>query len=199
MDAAAFTDTALFTWVVLPLFIFLSRVADVSLQTARIVFVAKGFKHLAPLFGFFEVLIWLIAIGQVMKNLDNLLCYLAYAGGFAAGNYVGILIERKLAIGCWVIRIISRRDASHLIQALRDLDYGVTALDAQGGQGPVSIIYTLVRRIHFERIVSLIQKHNPHAFYTVEDVRMVSEGVFPPPPQGRAIFVPRWMRRRKGK
>ena len=199
MEATAFADSFVFAWIILPLAIFLSRIIDVSLQTARIVFVSKGYRHLAPLLGFFEVLIWLIAIGQVMKNLDNVLCYLAYAGGFAAGNYVGIRIENRLAIGCWIVRIIRRQDASQLIEALRECGYGVTALDAQGSQGPVNVIYTLVRRSDFQKVGLMIRKYNPRAFYSVEDVRLVSEGIFPLSRTSHSLFVPRWMRRRKGK
>ena len=85
-------ESHLYTWGVLPLLIFLARVCDVTLGTIRLVFVSKGFKHLAPLIGFLEILIWIVAIGQIMQNLANPMCYLGYAGGFAMGNYIGFIV-----------------------------------------------------------------------------------------------------------
>jgi len=166
-------------WVILSLLIFSARVIDVSLQTIRIVFVSKGFKYLAPLTGFFEVLVWVLAIGQIMQNLDNFIYYIAYAGGFAMGSFVGIRIEERLAIGCVGIRIITNQDAASLIQSLRQKGYGVTDIDAQGEHGAVSVIYLTIKRTDLQEIVTLIKKFNPKAFYTVEDIRFVNQGVFP--------------------
>lgn len=90
-----------FNWIILPLLIFVSRLADVSLATLRHIFVSKGYKTLVPILGFFEVLIWLIAIRQIFNNVDNIACYLAWAGGFSAGTYLGMYLEEKIAIwGC---------------------------------------------------------------------------------------------------
>ena len=94
-----------FSWIVLPVLIFMSRMCDVTLGTLRHIFMAKGFTKIVPILGFFEVLLWLIVIGQVMKNLNNVACYIGWAGGFATGTLVGMKIEEKLALGLQVIRI----------------------------------------------------------------------------------------------
>ena len=99
-----------FNWIVLPLLIFVSRLADVSLATLRHIFVSKGFKTLVPVLGFFEVLIWLIAIRQIINNVDNLACYLAWAGGLSAGTYLGMYIEEKLALGKQIIGINTKNE-----------------------------------------------------------------------------------------
>ena len=134
MDSSFFNSN-LFTWFVLPLLIFFARVVDVSFGTLRIVYIAKGRRYIAPMLGFVEVLIWLLAIGQIIKNLNNVACYIAYAGGFATGNFVGIWIENKLALGTQVLRIITSRDAMDLITNLKNKGYGITLLDAEGSQG----------------------------------------------------------------
>ena len=103
-----------YNWITLPLIIFFSRICDVSLGTLRHVFISKGFRKIVPLLGFFEVLIWIIVVAQVMKNLNNVACYLAWAGGFATGTYVGLWIEEKLALGLQVVRIITNQDSSEL-------------------------------------------------------------------------------------
>lgn len=80
-----------FDWwgtILIPLFILLARICDVSLGTLRIIFVSKGLKIWAPILGFFEVLIWILAIGELMQDVDKWYYYLFYAGGFAAGNYL---------------------------------------------------------------------------------------------------------------
>jgi uncharacterized protein YebE (UPF0316 family) len=174
-----FVDSELFRWVVLPSLIFLARIVDVSMQTVRIVFVSRGNRLLAPLLGFFEVMIWLAAIGQIMRNLDNVLCYVAYGGGFASGTYIGMLIEEKLAIGTCLVRVITQKDAGALIAALRAADYGVTHVPAEGMSGKVSIVYSVVRRSCIPDVVRIIEEFNPRAFYTIETVRSVREGVFP--------------------
>ncbi len=165
--------------MILPLLIFSARILDVSLGTLRIVFVSRGLKYLAPVVGFFEVIIWLVAIRAVMQNLNNVVCTIAYGGGFAAGTYIGLIIERKLAIGKALIRIITQKDATELISLLRSKGFGVTNMDAEGKDGKVHVIYSIIRRQDFKNITDIIQKLNPRAFYTLEDVQYVSEGVFP--------------------
>jgi uncharacterized protein YebE (UPF0316 family) len=183
----SFTDTAFFSWVILPMLIFCARIIDVSIGTIRIVYIGRGKKFLAPLLGFFEVLVWLIAIGQIFKHLDNVACYLGWAGGFAMGNYVGMTIEDKLAIGARIVRIICREDAAPIIEHLKSEGYGITMLDGEGTAGAVKIIFTVVMRKDLPKVLGIMKQHNPKAFYTIEDVQRVREAVFP-----LTVARPRW-------
>src|SRR6185436_9900942 len=106
----SFLDSDLFRWVLMPLLIFLARMCDVTLGTLRNVFISKGLRRIVPMLGFFEVLIWLISIRYIMRNLDNPMCYIGFASGFAMGTYVGMGIERRLALGMQVLRIITPTD-----------------------------------------------------------------------------------------
>lgn len=196
---SGFLDSNLFAYVVLPLLIFLSRIFDVSIGTIRVIFVARGMRYVAPILGFFEVLIWLVAIGQIMQNLTAPIYYVAYAGGFAAGTFVGIWIESKLAIGVVSLRVITRSDATELIDALRDGQFGVTSLDAQGATGPVKIIFMLLWRQDLDRAISFIKQYNPNAFYSVEDIRFVREGVFTQKRKRMHMHLPPQFRRRISK
>jgi uncharacterized protein YebE (UPF0316 family) len=170
-----FDQAAIFQWVVLPLLIFSARVIDVSLDTMRILFISRGRRMIAALLGFAQILIWLFAIRQIFLNLSNPACFIAYAAGFATGTWTGVLIEDKLAIGIQIVRIISTRDASQLIMALKGKGYGVTVVSGYGALGDVSIIYTIVRRQRVPKVIKAIMEFNPKAFYTVEDVRSASE------------------------
>ncbi len=96
---ADFFGSDWFNYLVLPAAIFLARICDVTIGTLRIIFVSKGNKLIAPVLGFFEVLIWIIAITRIIENLNNPFCYVAYAAGFATGNYIGLRVEEKLAVG----------------------------------------------------------------------------------------------------
>jgi uncharacterized protein YebE (UPF0316 family) len=165
-------------YIVLPLLIFLFRIVDQSIGTLRLIFAAKGLKKLAPFFAFFESFIWLVAIGQIMKHLDNIYCYIAFASGYAAGNYFGILLEEKLSIGTVVIRVIPKKDTTELIKHLRELNYGVTVVPVDGMLGPTKMLFTTIRRTEAARVIGIIHEHNPTAFYTIDEVKVVSGGYF---------------------
>lgn len=172
-------DQQLYAWVILPLLIFVARVADVTLGTLRIIFVNRGKRRLAPILGFFEVLIWIVAIGQLVQHLSSVTSYLGYAAGFATGNFVGMLVEDRLAIGTQIVRAIIPGDGSEVIQRLRSAGFGVTGVDGQGSAGPVKLVYTVVKRRHLKEVTGVIHSVSPKAFLTVEDVRAAEEGIFP--------------------
>lgn len=170
-------NSPIFTWVILPLLIFMARVVDVSIGTLRIAFLARGEKTLAPLLGFFEVLIWLLAIGQIFRHLDNFLCYLGYAGGFAMGNYVGLIMEEKLAFGTQIIRIIVRDDGQKLIDAFRRKGWGVTVVAGKGATGDVRILFAVLKRKEIAQALEILNKLHPQAFYTIEDIHSTREKI----------------------
>ncbi|MEE4260915.1 MAG: DUF2179 domain-containing protein [Bacteroidales bacterium] len=191
----AFLDSNWFIYGLLPLLIFLSRIVDVTLDTLRIVFISRGNKVIAPILGFFEILIWLVAITRIMENLDNLTTYFAYAAGFAVGNYVGLRVEEKLAMGMQIIRIITGRNASELIESLREKGFGVTAVDAEGKEGPVHVIFLITKRQVAKEVISIVNNYNPKAFYSIEDVRSVNLENSAYMSGATKSGSPRWMRK----
>lgn len=168
-----------YTWATLPVLVFFARVVDVSLGTLRIIFTARGKKHLAPLLGFVEVFIWVSVIAEITKGAHNIAAYLAYAGGFAAGNYIGMWIEERLAIGNLVVRAILPENQTTLIDELRANGYGVTSVKGQGAKGPVKLVYTIVSRKDLPNVIETIHNTYPKTFFTVEELRSVEQGVFP--------------------
>ena len=169
--------------------IFLAEVTVVTLGTVRIIFVARGHKILAPTLGFFEVSIWLFAITQTMRNLNDgrpwewsladWYCFLAFALGFTLGNFFGILIEKKLALGSLKLHIITharRRGAGAgpPCRQLRGDDHRV-----QGAGGPVDIILTVIRRKQLPQILAIIENYDPYAFYAANELQTTSAGIFP--------------------
>lgn len=175
---AEFMQSDFYFWVALPLLIALARIMDVTINTIRMIFVSRGYKTLAPILGFFEVVIWLVAIGQIMKNLDNFMSYIGYGAGFAAGNYIGIILVEKMTLGTVIIRVIARGETEELIKRLRDANFGVTIVQAEGKDGPVQILFSTMKKKDLSEALTLINEFNPHAFYTIEEVQMVNEGHF---------------------
>lgn len=184
-------QSEIFDLIVLPLLIFCARIVDVTVGTFRIVMVAKGRKYIAPILGFIEVTIWILAIGKIMENIDNWVNIFAYAAGFATGNYIGLIIEEKIAMGVVKIQIITAKAATELIQKLSQAGYGITHHEATGVNGKVDILYSIINRSDVAQVINIIGTNNPNAFYSIEDVKFVNKGV-------ESIYAPKrsW---RKGK
>jgi uncharacterized protein YebE (UPF0316 family) len=172
-------DSNLYIWVILPLMVFFARVVDVTLGTMRIIFISRGKRNVAPLLGFVEVFIWITVVSQIVSHAHNLLAYFAYAAGFAAGSYLGMYIESRVAIGIQLVSIIVQKDSNLLIDHLHTAGYGVTCVDGQGATGTVKLIYTIVQRKKLEDVLAIIHQTHPHAFLSIEDLRSTQEGVFP--------------------
>ncbi len=173
------SDSLLYIWVIIPGMLFIARILDVSIGTIRIILISKGYKTIAPLLGFVEALIWVVAASQVMSNLNNFFYYIAYAAGFAAGTYTGIWLEEKISLGKVIVRVITNRDASELLHHLREEEFAATSLDAEGRYGPVKLLFIICKRKSLENVVNTIKEYNPNAFYTIEDLRYVNGGVIP--------------------
>ena len=169
-----------FSYVLVPLLIFFARVCDMSLDTIRVIFMSKSIQYLPAIIGFFEVIIYLVAIGQVMNNLTNAVCYIAYGAGFAAGTFIGMAIEERLSLGLTSVRIITKEDPTELMKFLRSHNYGVTSIDGEGGTGKVKMVFTIIKRQDLTHVIGIIKDFHPNAFYSVEEVKSVTEGVFPP-------------------
>jgi uncharacterized protein YebE (UPF0316 family) len=176
----------LYSYVYLPLLIFFARMTDVTLMTLRIIFVSRGKRYLAPLLGFVEVFIWIAVVSQIIRGANNLVAYLAYAAGFAAGSYVGIYIENRLAIGTLVVRAIITRGAEELVARLQRAGYGVTSVDGRGSAGPVTLIYTVIKRKDLPQVMEIMHAAEPKPFITVEEVRSTEQGIFPQNAAGRS-------------
>lgn len=179
MNFHILTDPGFFNWFLLPFLICLARICDVTIGTIRIIIVSKGKKHLASCLGFFEVLIWIIAISQIMQHLNNFACYVGYASGFAMGNFIGITVEEKLAMGTLVVKIFANGYATNLMNSLMEAGCGVTCLDGHGTTGPVHVVQTVIKRSLLPEVERIIKEFNPKAFYAIEEVRAVNAGVFP--------------------
>lgn len=156
--------------------IFMLRVFDMALDTLRVLVVMRGRRLPAWFLGFFQAGIFVLAISNVLRNLDNPLNMIGYAAGFATGNVVGMLIEERLAIGHIHIRIVSSRFGTAIAEKLREDGYAITEISARGKDGMVSVLNCSVLRKNVTKVQRQVNKIDPDAFITAEDVRPVRRG-----------------------
>ena len=156
----------------LALAIFAVRVIDVSLGTLRTILMLRGHRVVAPLIAFFEVLLWIFAVSQVLHDLRAWYLAVAYAGGFATGNYVGMWIEARLALGSELVRAISPNPAVRLAERLRGQQYEVTEMTGRGGGAkPVEVLLVVERRKNVPELLQAIHECDSEAWCTLSDVR----------------------------
>ena len=158
------------------LLIFVLRVGDMALDTIRVLFVVRGKKLLVWILGFFQSLIFVVAISSVLSQLNNILNVIGYATGFATGNLVGMLIENRLAIGHVLVNIISSTRGPAIAERLRTNGYAVTEIPGRGMNGTVFELHASVLRKDVNQVETIVLETDPQAFVTAEDVRPVRRG-----------------------
>lgn len=168
------------------LFIFILRICDVSIGTMRVMLAVRGARWYATILGFFESAIWLLAVRQVFDQLDNWWNVLGYAGGFAMGTFFGVTIERWIASGWVLVRVISKDKAPDLRSRLRDAHFGVTSVTGEGRSGANEVLFIVTRRRRSSEALALITAVDEKAFVTIDAVTPASGGYLthPIPPAG---------------
>jgi uncharacterized protein YebE (UPF0316 family) len=159
------------------LFIFFARICDVSLATMRTLMIMRGQRLYAALIGFFEVIIYILALDKIFGNLDNPLNLISYAAGFATGNYLGSFLEEKLAVGTITVQVITLKAPLELTERLRNEGFGVTLIEGIGREGVRYILQIMLKRKQFECLRRIIDQWDPDAFWTIFDARLTRGGV----------------------
>ena len=158
------------------LLIFACRIVDVSCDTMRMLLAIRGRRGVAGALGFVQALVWILAVGNAVKHLDSPLHILGYAGGFAAGTFVGITIEALLAYGLAQLRIVSAHGGVEIAEALRAHGFGVTEFAGYGREGSVEVVSTVVKRAHVADVMRIVDRYDPQAFVTAEEPRILRGG-----------------------
>ena len=189
--------TNLDPWLLVVL-IFLARVVDVSIGTVRTILVFRGHKLWVTVLGFLEVLIWLLAVGQVLQDLSAWYLAVAYAAGFAAGNAVGMWLEGRLAIGSQLVRIVSANPEVRLATKLRMRGHSVVEIEGELDEDiPVEILFLVEKRREFPDVLDTVLESDPQAICTTTDVRGPH---LAPGPRPKVGFLPTgWRARSKRK
>ena len=176
-------------WAV-ALFVFGLRVMDVSLGTLRTLSVVHGRLALSVMIGFVEILLWIIAVSQVIMRLqESPILILAFAAGFAMGNACGIALERFLGIGQVVLRMIITSKETEIADLLRARGHVLTTFKGEGRDGPRTLMFTTCSRRTLNKLVGDVAAVDPQMFYTVDRFSNPGHGLLLPHPTGwRSIF-----------
>jgi uncharacterized protein YebE (UPF0316 family) len=168
----------LYPWM-LPAVIFTGRICDVSLGTLRIIFVSRGERRLAPLIGFLEVFIWIMIISQLLSRANELSSYVAYAGGYASGTFIGMLLEARLGLGFTKYRLFTKKKGEELVNVLHAKGFGATLVHGEGAiSHHVDIVETVISRKDAKNLELAIMAFDPSAFCVIEDIRAKQKGIF---------------------
>lgn len=156
--------------------IFFLRIIGVALSTIRVLIMLRGRKILSALMGFFEVTIYVLAVGPVVNDLDNVWNLLGYGLGFSVGTLVGMGLEERLALGFATVRIMSREKSSAIAKALHEAGYGATLSWGWGREGSVRMVTATVRRKEVKTVSRLAENIDPDAFITAEEAYAIRRG-----------------------
>ncbi len=162
-------------WVV-ALVIFIVRVVNMTLDTVRMLTVVRGMKTITFILGVLETMLFVIALGSVINDLDNPLNILAYSLGFATGNVIGMTIEKRLAFGFINLTIISAMHGQEMATKIRELGYAVTEIPARGKDGTVEVLECSVQRKDALEVQNIARQVDPNAFITSRDIHPVWRG-----------------------
>lgn len=162
------------------LFIFLARILDVSMGTVRTILLVKGNKKIAAAIGFFEVMIFILVLGNVVGNINKPILIIAYCGGFACGNIVGGKIEEMLSIGKVSAEVILKANVEEVIQKLRNEGFGVTIFEGMGLEGKSYMMNIILERKNIKKFRKIMREADSSAFITIFDIRTSAGGHFVP-------------------
>ncbi|MBU2510170.1 DUF2179 domain-containing protein [bacterium] len=176
--------------IVAGILIFFARVLDVSLGTMRTIVTVQGRMTMAFILGIFETVIWITVVSAVISQItESPVLVVFYALGYACGNVVGILAERKIALGPVILRLIVEDEKKEtMVTVFRDLFLDITTFTGTGTKGPVTEIYSVCRRRDLSSIVPKLREVDPNAFYVIEQARDVSKHLKP-------VTIPKTVRR----
>ncbi len=160
------------------LFIFVAKCADITLATIRMIMVVRGRRVQAALIGFVENIIYVLAIGKVLAGLDNPVNIIVYALGFAAGNYIGIIVEEKMALGDVVAQVIAKDNSMELAERFREIGFGVTVVEGYGREGMQQLLNIMLQRKNIGVLYKVLDDYDEKAFVTITDARSIKGGYF---------------------
>lgn len=165
--------------IIIYLLIFLARICDVGLTTIRTIFMIQGRKLIVMIIGFFEAIVYVVVLGKIVTDLDDPMKIVFYGLGFAAGNFVGLMIEEKLALGELAVNVVLRdSDNDELISEIRENGFGVTVVEGQGRSMMRDYLIIIIKRKDFKRLKEIISKYDKKAFMMTSTVDPITGGYF---------------------
>lgn len=172
-DLAALVDAQV---LLTGLMVFCARICDVSIGTVRTIVTVQGRSVLAFCLAVFEVTIWILVVSTVIRQIAEMpVLAIFYSLGYATGNVVGIMVEKRLAFGMIILKVFTMKHGKVMADEFRQGGQPVTVFQGEGMSGPVSQLYIACRRRDLKRLIPRVRTIDPDAFYVVEMARDVSK------------------------
>lgn len=151
--------------------IVLARIVDVTLDTIRTVAIVQGRRMFAATLGFFQAVVYILAIAKVLLNTDHPVYALAYGLGFASGTFLGITIEQRLAFGRQLVALITQKGIE-VAKALRGSGYRLAEVKGHARDGDLTIVYVEIQRRLAQRLIREASAVDDNCFCIVHDIRV---------------------------
>jgi uncharacterized protein YebE (UPF0316 family) len=172
--------------------VFFARVVDMSVGTVRTISTVQGRTTLAFFLGLFEVSLWLMVVSTVINQIQqHPILAVFYALGFSSGNALGIVVEKRLALGHLIVRIITPKHGPEMARRIREMGFRVTIFQGEGARGPVHELYVVCHRKDARNILVAAEQLHPNVFYITEtpgQVRRFRHQISQSPTGWRAIW-----------
>lgn len=162
--------------IVMVTIILVINIVYVSLSTVRMILTLKGRRYIASFVSMFEIVIYVLGLGLVLDNLNEIQNLIAYAIGFGIGVICGSMIEEKLALGYITVNVISSNPDISFTKQLRDKGYGVTSWYAYGMEGDRLSMQILTPRKYELRLYETIKQIDPKAFIIAYEPKQIHGG-----------------------
>lgn len=159
-------------------FIFFARIIDVSLGTIRMILTIRGDRYIAAVIGFFEIMVYVVALGKVLGSLEDPIRLVLYCLGFASGVVVGSWVEEFLALGYRGIQVTTDNANQCLVDQLREEGYAITTWKAEGLEGPKMVMNLIVKRGMSAKVAERIREFDEHAFIVFMEPKTFTGGYF---------------------
>jgi len=144
--------------------------------TMRTILIIRGRRGIAAISAFFEIIIWVLAVSRVITQLNDWYLIIAFALGFASGNFVGSFIEEKIALGYSFAYVVPKNLKIDLASELRKKGFGVTVLQGEGLKGKEFVYNVVLRRRNTRKFIKTLEHCDRKAFYTILDVHGIHGG-----------------------
>ncbi len=156
--------------------ILIINIVYVSFFTIRMILTLKGRRYIAALVSTVEVVVYIVGLGLVLDNLNEIQNVIAYALGYGIGVVVGSIIEEKMALGYITVNVISSNPDIEFTRKLREKGYGVTSWLAYGMEGDRLSMQILTPRKYELRLYESIKQLDPKAFIIAYEPKQIHGG-----------------------
>ncbi|HEX5810935.1 MAG TPA: DUF5698 domain-containing protein [Pseudonocardia sp.] len=166
----------MWTTTVQPVVIALMVVLEVAVWQVRVALATRGRKRIAAALGAVNAVISVVALGQVVTNLDRP----ANVVGYAVGVYLGVVADGRFAGDPVEYRVVLPGDGAASAADLRGRGWPVTVQHAVGLTGPATVLVVAVDAGRTAEVERDLERYAPGGFRTSSRLRSATWMPLPP-------------------